>query len=198
MAAELDITLTQGKTFELALMYATDERVYRPLAGVPSVAPVRLHVPDHGMPDGWPFDIACVPRPDELNGQNYIARVIDQDTVEINDLLGACWRPWSSGGILSYQKPEDISGWQARSIWRRSMNAADRILTFHSDPAEGPDGLILVDPATSTFTLQLNADVAERVPVVTGVFDVEAIDPQGRVYPLTAVSQFAVEAEVTR
>lgn len=45
MAIELDITLTQGKTFELALMYASDERVYVPIAGVLSLAPVRLMLP---------------------------------------------------------------------------------------------------------------------------------------------------------
>lgn len=198
MAAELDITLTQGKTFELALMYASDERIYIPITGMPSVAPVRLTVPNHNMPDGWPFDIACVKRPDELNGRDYIATVIDQDTIEINDLLGACWRPWSGEGILSYQKPEDIDGWQARSKWRRSVNSDETVLTFHSDPGEGADGLILIDAINSMFTLQLNAEVAEQLPAITGVFDVEAIDPQGRVYPLTAVSQFSVEAEVTR
>lgn len=198
MAPELDITLTQGKVFEFVLMYASDERVYMPIQAVPSVAPVRLTVPGHGMPDGWPFDISCVPRPDELNGRDYIARVIDADTIEINELLGACWRTWSSGGIVSYQKPEDVTGWQARSIWRRSINSDDRILSFHSDPNEDADGLIIIDPAESSFTLQLSSDTAELLPVVTGVFDVEAIDPQGRVYPLTSVSRFEVLPEVTR
>ncbi len=198
MAIELDITLTQGKTFELALMYASDERVYVPIAGVPSLAPVRLMLPGHGIPDGWPFDIACVNRPSELNGRDYVAKVIDDDTVEINSLLGDCWRPWAGGGIVVYLKPQDIAGWHARSVWRRSVNSTDSLLTFHSDPAEGADGLIIIDPADSSFTLQLDAVTAEALPVVSGVFDVEAIDPQGRVLPLTGISRFEVGPEVTK
>lgn len=198
MAIELDITLTQGKTFELALMYASDERVYVPIAGVPSLAPVRLMLPGHGMPDGWPFDIACVNRPSELNGRDYVAKVIDDDTVEINSLLGDCWRPWAGGGIVAYQKPEDIAGWRARSVWRRSVNSTDSVLTFHSDAGEAADGLVIIDPITSTFTLRLDAQIAEGLPVIAGVFDVEAIDPQGRVFPLTAVSRFEIGPEVTR
>lgn len=198
MAIELDITLTKGKTFELALMYASDERVYVPITGIPSLAPVRLTLLEHGMPDGWPFDIACVSRPEELNGRGYVAKVIDADTVEINSLLGTCWRPWNAGGIVVYLKPEDITGWHARSVWRRSLNSTESVITFHSDPSEGADGLIIVDPDMSTFTLQLDAEIAETLPACTGVFDVEAIDPQGRVFPLTAVSRFEIGLEVTK
>lgn len=197
MSIELDITLTQGKDFELALMYASDELVYVPIAGVPSLAPVRLALPSHGMPDGWPFDIACVNRPSELNGRDYVAKVIDDDTVEINSLLGDCWRPWSNDGVVVYRKPEDITGWSARSTWRRSVNSTDTVLTFHSDPSKNPDGLILIDPAASTFTLQLASGPAAALSGA-GVFDVEAIDPQGRVYPLTVVSRFQIDPEVTK
>lgn len=197
MAVELDITLIKGKTFELALLYASDERVYVPITGVPSLAPVRLTLPAHGMPDNWPFDIACVNRPSELNGRGYVAKVIDENTVEINDLLGSCWRPWAGGGVVVYQKPDDIAGWQARSTWRRRINSPEAVLTFHSDPAEQADGQIIVDPDSSSFTLVLGDEIAEALPLGEGVFDVEGIDPDGKVWPLTDVSRFEVTPEVT-
>ena len=196
-APTIDLTIPKGKTFELALLYASDERVYVPITAIPSLAPVRLTAVDHGMPDGWPFEVVCMKRPAELNGA-HVAKVVDQDTIEINSLVGDCWRPWAGGGIVVYQKPEDIGGWSARAMFRRRIGDSDPVLSFHSDPGAGAEGRIIVDAATSSFTLELDADIAEQLPMAAGVWDAEAIDPDGRVYPLVGVSEFRVEGEVTR
>ena len=148
------------------------------------------------MPDDWPFSVACVRKPEELNG-NHEATVIDVDTIEINGLVGECWRhTWSAGGVIEYQAPADITGWTARAMFRRRIGDTEPVLTFTT--AAGADGLFLVDPLTSTFTLKLDAAAAELLPIMTGVWDAEAVDPSGRVYPLVAVSPFCITNEVTR
>lgn len=186
MSTAIDITLVKGKTFEFALRYASGRLVSREIEAVPSLVPVRLTVTGHGLPDGWPFTVTCVKRPHELNGE-YTATVIDEDTIEINDLVGQCWRQsWSGGGVVQYPAPADITGWSARAMFRRHLR----------DP--GADGLFVVDPAESTFTLQLEAEVSELLPTTAGVWDAEAIDPEGRVFPLVGVSAFCIEEEVTR
>lgn len=195
----IDLCFQKGKTLEYALLYASDKFAYVPITGVPSLAPVRLTVVAHGMPDGWPFDIECVKKPNELNGEGYIATVVDEDTVEINNLVGSCWRyTWSAGGVLKYLIPEDITGWSARAMFRRNIHDTNPVLTFHSDAGESPDGQFIVDPAEHSFTLLLPEAVSKDLVPTCGVWDAEAIDPDGRVYPLVALSPFEISDEVTR
>lgn len=195
-APTVELVIPKGKTFEFALRYASGRMVSKEIAALPSLVPVRLTVPDHGMPDGWPFTVSCVVRPYELNG-SYVATVVDDDTIEINDLVGQCWRhKWSGGGVIQYPAPADIDGWTARAMFRRTIRDEEPLLTFTTEA--GADGLFLVDPAESTFTLSLTAERAETLPVVSGVWDAEAVDPSGRVYPLVGVSPFSVSNEVTR
>lgn len=195
----IDLCIPKGKTFEFGLMYASDLQVHIPIAAIPSLAPVRLTVPNHGMPDGWPFDIQSMRRPEQLVGEGFIATVIDANTIELNHLVaGTDWRPWTGDGVVSYLKPADIIGWSARAMFRRRINDPDPVLFFHADPEQSPDGLFLVEPAISTFTLKLDAERAEKLTAMSGVWDAEAIDPHGRVYPLTARSPFVIDEESTR
>lgn len=195
-APTVELVIPKGKTFEFALRYASGRMVSKEIASLSSLVPVRLTVPDHGMPDGWPFSVSCVVRPYELNG-DYVATVVDPDTIEINDLVGQCWRhKWSGGGVIQYPAPADIDGWTARAMFRRHLKDEEPLLTFTTEA--GADGLFLVDPTESTFTLSLTAERAETLPVVSGVWDAEAVYPSGRVYPLVGVSPFIISNEVTR
>ena len=84
----------------------------------------------------------------------------------------------------------------------RNLNIRDKVggtvlFTWHSDPAESPDGEIEVDVAGGAFVLKMDAAVAAALEWKRGVYDVEAIAPGGEVYPVTAISQVTVEDEVT-
>lgn len=195
-APTVELVIPKGKTFEFALRYASGGMVSKEIAALPSLVPVRLTVPDHGIPDGWPFKVDCVLRPFELNG-DYVATVVDPDTIEINDLVGQCWRhKWSGGGVIQYPAPADIDGWTARAMFRRHIRDTEPLLTFSTEA--GADGAFLVDPTESTFTLSLPASVSEQLQPTTGVWDAEAVAPDGRVYPLVSVSPFCITDEVTR
>lgn len=195
-APTVELVIPKGKTFEFALRYSAGMLVSREITGIKSLVPVQLTVLDHGLPDNWPFRVVCVNRPYELNG-DYISTVVDNDTIEINNLIGQCWHhKWSGGGVIQYPVPADIDGWTARAMFRRHIRDTEPLLTFTTEA--GADGLFLVDPAESTFTLSLTAERAETLPVVSGVWDAEAVDPEGRVYPLVGVSPFSVSSEVTR
>ena len=79
MAPEIPITIQRGKTFEFGFLYAEDELLYLQIVGMPSKAPVRLTVPGHGVPDGWPVQVTCVKAPAELNtpdDESRLAKVV--------------------------------------------------------------------------------------------------------------------------
>jgi len=197
----VELIIPKGKTFEQALFYAEGDGAPIEITGVPSLVPVRITIPAHGLPDDWPITIDCVNKPEELNG-DYSVRVVDADTVSLLDdegrfVVGQCWRrTWSGGGVVRYPALADLTGWTARAMFRRRIGDTEPVLTFTTEP--GADGQFLVDPASSTFTMKLTAAAAEMLPLISGVWDAEAIDPSGRVYPLVAVSPFCFANEVTR
>ncbi|RRV29663.1 hypothetical protein EGJ23_01625 [Pseudomonas sp. o96-267] len=198
-APEISITIQRGKTFEFGFVYAEDELLYLPITGMPSKAPVRLTVEGHGVPDGWPVQVTCVKAPAELNtpdDESQIAKLVDVDTVELNALNAHCWKAFSGSGLLVLNKPMDLTGWHCRAQVRDKPGGAV-LFTWHSDPAESPDGEIEVDLALSAFVLKMDADTAAALPWKRGKYDVEAIAPGGEVYPLTAISDIEVADEVT-
>lgn len=197
-APVVDLTIARGKTFEYSFLYADDTLVYRPITAMPSKAPVRLTVPAHGVPDGWPVDVRGA-TPSELNtvdgAEPRFARVVDADTLEFNALDGSGFRAFSAGGNVIYRKPADLTGWSARAAVRDKPGGV-LLLRWDSNPLSGAEGLIVLDAARAAFVLQLGAVVTAALPWSTGVWELEAVDPQGRVYGVVGISRVNVTNEV--
>ena len=52
--ARLDLRVIQGATLRKPLLLMQPHYVYLPITAIQQTAPLRLTVPAHGMPDGWP------------------------------------------------------------------------------------------------------------------------------------------------
>ena len=199
-APEIPITIYRGETFEFGIMYAEGEFVspYPEIIGMASKSPARLIVPAHGVPDGWPVRIECV-KPFELNTPEdewVYPKVIDADTIELNDVNAHCWQPFSGPGQLVVPKPADLTGWRCRAQVR-NKSGSDLLHTWDSDPAQNPDSLVIVDVALSQFVLTMTAEQSESLGWSRGVYEAEVIAPGGQVYKLTAISPIEVTREVT-
>lgn len=202
MAPVVPISIYRGETFEFGIMYAEDEFMspYPVITGMPATAPVRLYVADHGIPDGWPVRIACMKSPSELNTPDdawVYPKVIDADTLELNDVNAHCWRPFSGTGLLIVPKPADITGWRCRAQVRKRADG-ELLWSWDSDPLQNPDSLVIVDTALSQFVLTMSATQTELLDWNKGVYDAEVIAPGGQVYKLVSESQIEVIREVTR
>jgi len=202
-APVVDITIVKGKTFEYAYRYAEDELVYLPIEAMTSVAPVRLTITSHGIPDGWPIRVDCVKAPEELNSDPdgdepyYFAKVLNADTIELNTVNASCWKTYSHSGLLVFNKPVDLTGYSAR-MWIKSRVGGDVLLKLDSDPSASPDGTIQIDTALSAFIPKLSAMATQALEWSKGVYDFEAITPTGEVYAIAAISAVMVSDEVTQ
>lgn len=202
MAPEIPLIITRGETFEFGIMYAEDEYVspYPIITGMPQTAPARLTVVNHGVPDGWPVRIECVGKPSELNTPDdewVYPKVIDADTLELNDVNAHCWQAFAGSGLLIVPKPADLTGWQCRAQVRNRVGG-ELLHTWHSDPAENPNNLIIVDVALSQFVLTMSAEDSVALTWEKGFYEAEVIAPGGQVYKLTAISTIEVTREVTK
>lgn len=217
-ASSVSIEILAGKTFELALFVSTSDKVMKPITAMVGTAPVTLTVPSHGLVDDWLVTISGVVKPEQLNTMDsgcssalrsgyhnarspYKVRVIDDDTIELVGVNGASWPTYTTGGIVEFYAPADLTDVEARAQFRKHINADTPILTFLSSGLPDYDAagaVAIVDNTNSTVTLSLPASVAEELQAGTGVWDAEYITPSGEVYPLVAVSKYTILGEVTR
>ncbi|MFK3971122.1 hypothetical protein ACI2KS_10385 [Pseudomonas sp. NPDC087358] len=199
-APVVDINIVKGKTFEFMYRYADQELAYLPISGMPSTAPVRLTVVNHGIPDGWPISIEGVKQPEELNtgdGDVYIASVVTSSVIELNSVRSDNWRAYIPSGSVIFNRPFDLTGCSAR------MQIRDRVdgkilLTLNSDSSTEPDGIIEIDTSLAALVVRLTPAVTTAITWRQGVYDLELITPSGDVYPVTAISKVRIGDEVTR
>jgi hypothetical protein len=197
-APEIPLTITRGITFEFCFLYADDARTYLPIEAMPQISPVRLTVPQHGIPDGWPVWLAGLPAPAELNtvggARPDTAKRIDADTIELHNVSAYGLRPYAGGGQVVFQTPIDLTGWVCRAQVREKVGGT-LLFSWHSDPAESPDGLIGIDGAALTFNI--DAATSSAFPWSRGVYDAELIDPSGTIHQMVSQSLVTVISEVT-
>jgi len=193
------LNIVKGKTLEQPLLYAENFLVYAPIEALPSVAPVRVTITNHGIPDDWPVRVQGVAAPVELNtaqGITYPARIIDANTVELNALDGSGWVAFTVSGHLVYTQPADITGWEAHMQIRDRLGGT-MLLDLSSNPADNADGTITIDVANSAFVLGLTAAQTAAIPWNGAVYDIEAIRPDGKVVSIIAPSPVIAGPEVT-
>jgi hypothetical protein len=209
MAEPIDIVIHRGRTFEFGYLYAEDEPRQVLITGMPSTVPLRITVPGHGLPDGWPFWVSCVKSPRELNtsidsesadevmtADPYFAKVVDENTIEIPSVVASCWGSYQGRGVLITRPPVDLTGWSCRAQVR-DKPGGKVLFTWHSDPDEEPDGVAIVDVDAGAFFLQMTAEASQGLQWRRGVYDVEAIAPGGEVYSVAPISSVQVSDEVT-
>ena len=195
-APKYEIQIRRGRTFSQSYLYASDKLVYKPITAMPSLAPVRVTVPGHGVPDQWPVMVSGVKNPSQLNtaeDEYRVATAVDANTIEFNDLSALDWRTFSASGVVVYNEPASLVGWEARAQIRDKIGGT-LLFTWSSNPASSPDGLITVDGAM--LTLNIDAAITAAIPWNTAVYDIE-VELAGEVRTIIAPSTVTVVGEVT-
>lgn len=174
--ARLDLRIIQGATLRKPLLLMQPRYEYRPIAAIQKTAPLRLSVPAHGMPAGWPCWVEGVTGWSALNRDKHrerfrLAEVIDADTLEFNDLNGTTQN--ASGGHLVYRLPLDMTGASARLQIRDASGALLLELSTATGglQANGPGRLMLSLTAAQTASINWQA----------GLYDLELTMADGSV-----------------
>lgn len=203
MADTKDLPLVQGKTFALVLRWETGPVIYRPITAIQQTAPVRLTVTAHGAPDGWRCAVSNVKGMTEINAEANALRekdfnpvtVIDANTLEINSINAAGFKPYVSGGILQFNTPVSLTGYTAR------MKIKDKVggtVLASTDAGDAPLNIltIAVDAANYTITLTVSATATAALTWVKGVYDLEMVSSTGVVTAILS-GKVLVSKEVT-
>jgi hypothetical protein len=198
-ACKLDIVILQGKTFAKTLRWGQPHKLYGVITGATQAAPCVLHVVAHGVPDGWLFRIADVVGMKQLNSCNreknlgyYTATVVDVDHIELNDVNATGFTAYTSGGVIEFNEPVDLTGYTARMQIRQSLQSDTVLLELTTE-----NGGIVIDTGASTITLNIDATDTAAIDWQQGVYEVEMTSSGGKVDSL-AGGAVKVLQEVTR
>lgn len=109
-----NLAIVPGTTYRDTVRLMQPVFAYRDISGI-SGAPLRVTVPAHGLADTWPVWVRGVQGMQSLNAEPvrqapHRARVIDADTLELNELSAKGLLP--TGGELIYKLPIDLTGAQ--------------------------------------------------------------------------------------
>lgn len=196
-----DFTIKQGSTFSRVLRWESPTVVYKPITAITKSAPVRITSTSHGVPDGWRVNIQSAQGMKQINAQNtppkqtdyHKATVVDANTIELNDVNALEYGTYTSGGVVAYNQPIDLTGYTARMQIKAKLADATNILELTSSPAAG----ITVDNVAKTITVTLTAAQTTQLTFKSAVYSLEMVSSGGIVTEIMN-GKLTLDKEVTR
>lgn len=169
-----DLYLQQGKTQPLILRCETVPIVYKTISAIQKSAPVRMTLNNTtGLLDGWRVAVTGVKDIDteanKVKDKDYHAvTLIDATTIEINDINAVGFKTYTSGGVLQFNTPLDLAGYDARLEIRNKKNGDTVLYTMTVT-----NKLIAIDNALKTVTLYFDAVPFSDLTWKKGYYELE-------------------------
>lgn len=190
--SKLNLKIYKGSTFSTTLRWESSTRVYVPIQNISRSAPMVITAAGHGAVAGWRTRITNAGGIKEVNALDYIvATGVTQDTLTYNSVNSLSFTQYTSGGILEYNAPVNLSNYTARMQIREKLTSAEYVLELTT----GNLG-ILLDNTTKTINLNIPAETTESLQIKTGVYSLELVN--GDVVIPFVYGNVTVVEEVTR
>jgi hypothetical protein len=191
---KLNLKIYQGATFRETLRWEGGTKVYRPITAVAQSAPTSITADGHGLPIGWRFRVANVLGMTEINspeGAFYIAQPTDFNTILVQNTNSLGFKPYTSGGVVEYQEPVDLSGVTARMQIREKLDSDTVLLELTTENSR-----IVIDNLEKTIKLYISDTDTAAMNFSSAVYSLELVK-SGDVIPFVGGSVSLVR-EVTR
>ncbi len=191
---KINFKIYQGSTFNEVLRWESPTKVYAPISGITKAAPVVISSVAHGMPNGWRFKVTNVLGMKEINSveEYYTATDATADSVTINSLNTLGYTDYTSGGVIEYNEPIDLTGLTARMQVRAKLEDPLVILELTTENSK-----IAIDTVNKTITLNISATDTALLDFSSATYSLELVSSGGVVTPFCNGTLSLIK-EVTR
>jgi hypothetical protein len=191
---KLNFKVYQGSTFNEVLRWESSKKVYKPITNITQSAPCVVTAPTNGLTAGWRFRITNVGGMVEINSPDtyHSTLKLDSNNLELNNVNSVGYKAYTSGGILEYSEPVDLTGFTARMQVREKIDS-DNVL----EELTTENGGIIVDAIDSGIILTISAEKTSTYTFSSAVYGLELVSPSGIVFQL-ATGSLTLIKEVTR
>lgn len=190
---KLNLKIYQGSTFTQVLRWESSTKIYVPITNISKSAPVVITVPNHQIPVGWRAKVTNAGGMKEINLLDYnIVTAVEQDTVTFNQVNSLGFTPYTTGGVLEYNKPVPIQGLTARMQIREKLTSPTYVHELNTT-----NGGIVFDNTLKTITLNIPDEVTATFNFTSAVYTLEFGSVNGDTYTF-ARGSISLDKEVTR
>lgn len=191
--SKINFKLYQGSTFSEVLRWESSRKVYKTITGISNAAPCIITSTAHGLPNGWRVKVTNVLGMTEINNTEdyYLGTAVDANTIELNAVNSVGYKTYTSGGILEYNQPVNLTGYTARMQIRLKVEDTDFIHELTTE-----NGGITINTTDSTLTLTISAVDTAAFTFSTAVYSLELVS--GSVVTPFVNGTITMYKEVTR
>lgn len=195
-----DFTIKQGSSWSRVLRWESPTISYRPITAITKSAPVIITSASHGIPAGWRVAVQSVQGMKQINATNsplkdkdyHKATVVDANTITLNDVNALEYSTYTSGGVLVFNTPIDLTGYTARMQIKAKLADATSILELTSENFG-----ITISPSSSTIALFMSASTTAAFTFKSAVYSLEMVSSGGIVTEIMS-GTMTLDKEVTR
>ena len=193
--AKLNLTIYQGSTFSEVLRWESPTKVYKTITGITQAAPAIITSTAHGIPDGWRVKVTNVIGMTQINSTDTYrkATLLSSSTIELNEINAVGYTAYTSGGVLEYNAPIDLTGFTARMQIRAKLE--DAVALFELTTEDLNNGIV-INNTNKTISLNISATNTAAFTWLTGVYSLELIS--GTTVSTLITGNVTVKKEVTR
>lgn len=192
--AKINFKLYQGSTFSEVLRWESSLKTYAAITGISKSAPLVVTAPAHGVPKEWRVKFTNILGMTDLNSNDvyYQATSVTSDTITINDVNSLGFKAYTSGGVVEYNTPIDLTGFTARMQVRSKVDSAAVLVELTTE-----NSYINISNINKTITLTIPATITSGFTFSTAVYSLELVSSGGQVTPFCEGTITLVK-EVTR
>lgn len=196
-----NLTIKQGATFACVFRWESATMVYAPIQTITKAGPARATCTgSHGMPDGWYGWILGCKGMTQINAeeqditklrndQRHKFTLVSPTAVDVNDVNSTNFGTYTSGGVIAYRQPNDLTGFTVRGQLRDSIEATTILLDLAP--------YLSINNTLKTTTLTIPAAITTAIAWDRAVYDIEMVSAGGTV-TRTAWGSATLSKEVTR
>ena len=191
---KLNFKIYQGSTFQEVIRWESATKTYKTITNITQAAPCVITAAGHGMPVGWRFKVTNVGGMTDLNSSdNYqVASSVTTDTVTMNTVNSLGYKAYTTGGVIEYNTPVNLTGYTARMQIRAKITDTTLIDEFTTANSK-----ISIDTNTYGIVIQVDATTTAAYTFSSGVYSLELVSPLGVVTQLCSGTVTLIK-EVTR
>lgn len=192
--AKVNFKMYQGSTFNEVLRWESGTKVYKTISGITKSAPMVVTANAHSIPVGWRAKITNVAGMKEINSTDTYQLVTGTttNTVTFNNINSLGYTDYTSGGVLEYNQPVDLTGYTARMQLRAKLEDVDPIAEYTTT-----NGKIQIDTSGYGIVITVDAITTAAYTFSTALYSLEMVSPTSTVTQLAAGTITLIK-EVTR
>jgi hypothetical protein len=165
---KLNFQIYQGGTFKQILRWESGTKTYAPITNITKSAPVAITAPLHDIPPGWRVKVLNAGGMKEINSADtyHQATVVTDNLIELNSVVSLNYSTYTSGGVLEYNLPINLSGYTGKLTLADSVNSTTPL--YETSTLTG--GVVL-DNVAHTITINIPASATKDFTFSKAVYD---------------------------